>query len=113
MILGQERPCVRTSSKNFEVTIRWRLGHGTGSPRGRAANGLVSPARQAHGIYMGETGMIAAVSAARPGYELRAGAPGALAVSVVLAPQQSVLSLLLQAASGQSFGARRPSRRRP
>jgi DNA-binding transcriptional ArsR family regulator len=54
---------------------------------------------------MGETGMIAATSAPRPGYELRAGAPDALAVSVALAPQQSVLSLMLQAASGQSLGA--------
>jgi DNA-binding transcriptional ArsR family regulator len=54
---------------------------------------------------MGETGMMAATSAPRPGYELRAGAPNALVVSVALAPQQSVLSLLLQAASGQSLGA--------
>ena len=53
---------------------------------------------------MGETGLIA-TSAPRPGYELRAGGPDALAVSVALAPQQSVLSLLLQAASGQSTGA--------
>jgi len=37
--------------------------------------------------------------------ELRPGAPDALAVSVVLAPQQSVIALLLQAASGQSWGA--------
>jgi hypothetical protein len=42
VILGEMRAGVRTSSKNFEVTIRWRLGHGPGSPRGRAANGLVS-----------------------------------------------------------------------
>jgi hypothetical protein len=54
---------------------------------------------------MSETGMIAATSAPMPGYELRAGTPDALAVSVVLAPQQSVLALLLQAASGQSWGA--------
>ena len=54
---------------------------------------------------MGETGMIAATSAPGPGYEPRAGAPDALAVSVVLGPQQSVLALLLQAASGQSWGA--------
>jgi DNA-binding transcriptional ArsR family regulator len=54
---------------------------------------------------MGETGTIAATSVPTPGHELRAGAPGALAVSVVLAPHQSVLSLLLQAASGHSFGA--------
>ncbi len=52
---------------------------------------------------MGETGTIAATSA--PGYELRPGAPGALAVSVALAPHQSVVTLLLQAASGQSWGA--------
>jgi DNA-binding transcriptional ArsR family regulator len=49
--------------------------------------------------------MIAATSAPRPGYQPRAGAPRALAVSVALAPQQSVVSLLLQAASGQSWGA--------
>ena len=54
---------------------------------------------------MGETGTIAATSAPRPGYEPRAGAPDALAISIVLAPQQSVVSLLRQAASGQSWGA--------
>jgi DNA-binding transcriptional ArsR family regulator len=54
---------------------------------------------------MAETGMIAAASAPGPGHQLRAGAPGALTVSVVLAPQQSVLMLLRQAASGQSYGA--------
>jgi hypothetical protein len=54
---------------------------------------------------MGETGTIAATSAPGPGGELRAGALDALAVSVVLAPQQSVIALLLQAASGQSWGA--------
>jgi DNA-binding transcriptional ArsR family regulator len=54
---------------------------------------------------MAETGTIAATSAPRYGYELRAGAPHALAVSVALAPQQSVVALLLQAASGQRWGA--------
>jgi DNA-binding transcriptional ArsR family regulator len=54
---------------------------------------------------MDETGMIAATSAPRPGYELPSGAPDALAVSVGLGPQQSVVSLLRQAASGQSLGA--------
>jgi len=54
---------------------------------------------------MGETGMTATTSAPRPGYEPRAGAPDPLRVSVVMAPQQSVLMLLLQAASGQSLGA--------
>jgi DNA-binding transcriptional ArsR family regulator len=54
---------------------------------------------------MGETGTIAATSAPRPGYDLRAGAPDALAVSIVLAPQHSVLMLLLQAESGRSYGA--------
>jgi hypothetical protein len=53
---------------------------------------------------MDETGMIAAKSAPAPGYELRAGAPDALSVSIVLAPHQSVVSLLLQAASGQAWG---------
>jgi DNA-binding transcriptional ArsR family regulator len=52
---------------------------------------------------MDETGMIAATST--PGYELPAGAPDALAVSVGLGPQQSVVSLLRQAASGRSLGA--------
>jgi DNA-binding transcriptional ArsR family regulator len=52
---------------------------------------------------MGETGTITAASAPRPGYP--AGAPGPLAVSVVLAPQQSVLMLLRQAASGWPWGA--------
>ena len=54
---------------------------------------------------MGETGTIAATLAPRPGGQLRAGAPDALAVSVALAPQQSVIAPLLQAASGQSHGA--------
>jgi DNA-binding transcriptional ArsR family regulator len=53
---------------------------------------------------MDETGMIAATSAPGPGCELRPGAPGALSVSIVLAPHQSVISLLLQAASGQAWG---------
>jgi DNA-binding transcriptional ArsR family regulator len=39
------------------------------------------------------------------GYQLQLDAPDALAVSVVLAPHQSVVSLLLQVASGQSRGA--------
>jgi Helix-turn-helix domain len=41
----------------------------------------------------------------RPGHELSADEPYAPAVSVVLSPQHSVLSLLRQAASGQSRGA--------
>jgi DNA-binding transcriptional ArsR family regulator len=52
---------------------------------------------------MGETGMTTAASAPRPGYPV--GAPGLPAVSVVLAPQHSVLMLLRQAASGWSWGA--------
>lgn len=40
-----------------------------------------------------------------PGYRLQVDAPGELAVSVVLSPHQSVVSLLLQAASGLSLGA--------
>ena len=71
----------------------------------RAKNGLVSSARQAHGIYMGETGMTGTTPAPRPGCEPRAAVPDAPAVSVVLAPQQSVVMLLVQAASGQSLGA--------
>jgi DNA-binding transcriptional ArsR family regulator len=39
-----------------------------------------------------------------PGYRLQVDAPGDLAVSVVMSPQQSVVSLLLQAVSGQSAG---------
>jgi DNA-binding transcriptional ArsR family regulator len=54
---------------------------------------------------MGETGTIAATPAPRLRYEPWAAAPGALAVSVALAPQQSMVALLLQAASGQSWGA--------
>jgi Helix-turn-helix domain len=59
----------------------------------------------AHGIGMGETGTITATPVPGPGHELRAGATDSLAVSVVLAPQQSVIALLLQAASGHSWGA--------
>jgi DNA-binding transcriptional ArsR family regulator len=54
---------------------------------------------------MGETGTLAAISAASPGDPAQARAPDALAVSVVIAPYQSVVSLLHQAASGQSHGA--------
>jgi DNA-binding transcriptional ArsR family regulator len=54
---------------------------------------------------MGETGMIAATPAPRPGCQPRAGGPGPLSVSVVLAPQQSVVALLLQVATGQPRGA--------
>ena len=44
-------------------------------------------------------------SARRPGYQLRVGAPDALSVSVALTPQQSVIGLMRQAASGRSLGA--------
>jgi DNA-binding transcriptional ArsR family regulator len=54
---------------------------------------------------MGESATITATSALRPGHELRASVPDAPAVSVVMAPQQSVIALLLQAASGQRWGA--------
>jgi DNA-binding transcriptional ArsR family regulator len=40
-----------------------------------------------------------------PGYRLQVDAPGDLAVSVAMSPQQSVVSLLLQASSGQWGGA--------
>jgi DNA-binding transcriptional ArsR family regulator len=40
-----------------------------------------------------------------PGYRLQVGAPGDLALSVAMSPQQSVVSLMLQAASGRSTGA--------
>jgi len=48
---------------------------------------------------------MAAAPRPRPGHELAADEPYAPAVSVVLSPQHSVLSLLRQAASGQSRGA--------
>jgi DNA-binding transcriptional ArsR family regulator len=53
---------------------------------------------------MGETATITAASALRP-HELRRTVPDAPAVSVVMAPAQSVITLLMQAASGQSWGA--------
>ncbi len=49
--------------------------------------------------------MTALAAAPGSGYQLRVGAPGMLPVSVVMAPQQSVVSLLCQAASGQPRGA--------
>jgi DNA-binding transcriptional ArsR family regulator len=49
--------------------------------------------------------MTALTSARRSGYQLQVGAPDALAVSVRLTPQQSVIGLIHQAASGQSLGA--------
>ena len=54
---------------------------------------------------MGEPGTIAATPARRPAHGLGADAPGALPVSVVLAPQHSVLMLLVEAVSGQALGA--------
>jgi hypothetical protein len=49
--------------------------------------------------------MSTATSAPGSGHELRASAPYPLAVSVVLSPQHSVVTLLRQAANGQSLGA--------
>jgi DNA-binding transcriptional ArsR family regulator len=54
---------------------------------------------------MGETATITTTSALRPGHEPRVSVPDVPAVSVVMAPQQSVITLLLQAASGQAWGA--------
>jgi DNA-binding transcriptional ArsR family regulator len=54
---------------------------------------------------MGETATITATPALGPGHELRTRIPDVPAVSVVMAPQQSVIGLLLQAASGQRWGA--------
>jgi DNA-binding transcriptional ArsR family regulator len=54
---------------------------------------------------MGETATITTTSDLRPGREPRVGVPDVPAVSVVMAPQQSVIALLLQAASGQRWGA--------
>jgi hypothetical protein len=54
---------------------------------------------------MGEMSMIAAASAPGTGHEPAVGASDAAAVSVALSPQQSVLALLRQAASGESTGA--------
>jgi len=47
---------------------------------------------------------VTAVAAPGRGYQLRVGSPDALAVSVVMFPQQSVLALLRQVASGQPNG---------
>jgi DNA-binding transcriptional ArsR family regulator len=47
----------------------------------------------------------ASAAAHKSGYQLRMGAPNATAVSIVMAPQYSVLGLLRQAASGLSRGA--------
>jgi DNA-binding transcriptional ArsR family regulator len=52
---------------------------------------------------MGETATITAASALSPGHGRFV--PGVPAVSVAMAPAQSVLTLLVQAASGQSWGA--------
>jgi DNA-binding transcriptional ArsR family regulator len=49
--------------------------------------------------------MTTLASAPRWGYQLRMGAPDSLPVSVALTPQQSVIALMHQAASGQSLGA--------
>jgi DNA-binding transcriptional ArsR family regulator len=53
---------------------------------------------------MDEPGMIAPTSAPESGDERRTAGPDVPAVSIVLAPHLSVLALLLQAASGQSWG---------
>jgi DNA-binding transcriptional ArsR family regulator len=49
--------------------------------------------------------MTALAAAPGSGYQLRVDALGTLPVSIVMAPQQSVISLLHQAASGQTKGA--------
>jgi DNA-binding transcriptional ArsR family regulator len=54
---------------------------------------------------MAETGMTADTKTREWSYQVRVGSPGELPVSVVMAPQQSVVRLLHQAASGQSAGA--------
>jgi DNA-binding transcriptional ArsR family regulator len=48
--------------------------------------------------------MTADTKARQQGYQVRVGSPSELPVSVAMAPQQSVLALLRQAASGQSCG---------
>jgi DNA-binding transcriptional ArsR family regulator len=53
---------------------------------------------------MGETATITATSALGPGREPRVSVADVPAVSVVMAPHQSVIALLLQAASGQAWG---------
>src|SRR5215831_13730093 len=54
---------------------------------------------------MGETAMTADTKARQWSYQVRVGSLGELPVSVVMAPQQSVVGLLAQAASGMSDGA--------
>jgi len=49
--------------------------------------------------------MTATTGACQPGYQLRVDTPDTLAVSVVMAPHQSVYSLLAQVGTGQSLGA--------
>ncbi len=49
--------------------------------------------------------MTGTAPASPSGYRLQIDAPDALAVSIVMSPQQSVLSLLMQAASGMTMGA--------
>jgi DNA-binding transcriptional ArsR family regulator len=105
LIFGQGPAGVTITSKNFEVTIRSRRGHAPASLRERAANGLVSAAGRGAWCLYGEKRMTALASAPRSGYQLRVGAPDALPVSVRLTPQQSVIGLMHQAASGQSLGA--------
>jgi DNA-binding transcriptional ArsR family regulator len=57
---------------------------------------------QVHGTRMGDSAVLA--PAPGRGYQLQVGPPGALTVSVVMFPQQSVLALLRRVASGQPDG---------
>lgn len=57
----------------------------------------------AHGTYMEAKEANAIATTRRSGYQLQMGAPNTTTVSVVMAPQLSVLGLLRQATSGQSL----------
>ena len=56
-----------------------------------------------HGTHM-EIPAVTTAAAPGRGYQLQVGPPGALTISIVMFPQQSVLALLRQVASGQPNG---------
>ena len=105
VILGEGRAGVRTSSKNLRSRSNGAsvTGRDTSRTRGERAGQPGSPGRTVFTWVKPRRSRRHRLPG--PATSFRADGPGALAVSVALAPQQSVIALLLQAASGQSHGA--------
>lgn len=104
-ILRPGRCDARTISKIFEITVTLSGGTERVSLGRPAAEGLADQPRQ-HARYAQDDLRGIGVTATEGGFQLQMGSPDALPVSVVMSPQQSVIMLLCQVASGQSGGWR-------